>query len=241
MWPVRPRADLLVGRVRREAARVADRGRVDAVGLPEDALRAPEAAHPDDELLHPVGERRLRAACRAPRAARGPASARRARAAPPRPSPRACSSGTGTWSQLTHGAQARAPPRRALRRPIPRPPSRPSSGSSPSLRFVQIAKPTRMQRRRGPEDDVDGRVQLLQRRAELVVADPVDRRPRDAAGRVEDEEARPVHPVRRRRGMPRTCAGSRRSAPRTRPCRRGAGRARSRSSAGARARWILWP
>src|SRR5262249_39557434 len=40
-----PGADLLVARVRRVAAGVADSGRVDARRLPEHALRAPEAAH----------------------------------------------------------------------------------------------------------------------------------------------------------------------------------------------------
>src|SRR5439155_16467518 len=52
------RADLLVRRVPREAAGIADRRRVDAGRLPEDALRTPEAAHPDDRLLEPVRERR---------------------------------------------------------------------------------------------------------------------------------------------------------------------------------------
>src|SRR5215211_271867 len=54
----RAAADLLVRRVRRVAARVAHRGRVDAVELPEQALSAPEAAHADDELLHLLGKRR---------------------------------------------------------------------------------------------------------------------------------------------------------------------------------------
>ena len=40
-------AGLLVGRVRRRAAGIADRGYIDAfAGLPEFALPAPEAAHP---------------------------------------------------------------------------------------------------------------------------------------------------------------------------------------------------
>src|SRR5215218_286532 len=43
----------------RVPARVADRGRVDAFELPEQPLGAPEAAHPDHELLHLLGERRL--------------------------------------------------------------------------------------------------------------------------------------------------------------------------------------
>src|SRR5207244_10362928 len=54
----RARADLLVGRVLRVAAGVADRGRVDAAGLPELALRAPEAAHAEDRRLDPFRERR---------------------------------------------------------------------------------------------------------------------------------------------------------------------------------------
>ena len=54
----RAAADLLVRRVRRVAARVAGCGRVDAVELPEQALGAPKAAEPDDELLHLLGERR---------------------------------------------------------------------------------------------------------------------------------------------------------------------------------------
>src|SRR4051795_13158793 len=52
------RADLLVGRVRRRAARVADGRRVHARGLPEDPLGAPEAAHAELRALEPVGERR---------------------------------------------------------------------------------------------------------------------------------------------------------------------------------------
>src|SRR5204862_1398277 len=52
-------ADLLVGRVRREAAGVADGRGVDARRLPEDALGAPETAHADHYLLEPFGERRL--------------------------------------------------------------------------------------------------------------------------------------------------------------------------------------
>ena len=48
----RAAADLLVGRVRRVAAGVADGGRVDAVELPEQPLGAPEAAHADDQRLH---------------------------------------------------------------------------------------------------------------------------------------------------------------------------------------------
>src|SRR3954451_1560148 len=52
-------AGLFVGRVGRVAARVADRGRVDALGLPEHALRAPEAAHADDGGLQVLRERRL--------------------------------------------------------------------------------------------------------------------------------------------------------------------------------------
>src|SRR4051812_42383704 len=57
---VRPAgADLLVGRIRRLAARVADRRGVDAGRLPEDPLRAPEAAEPELDLLEAVGERRV--------------------------------------------------------------------------------------------------------------------------------------------------------------------------------------
>ncbi len=54
-----PAADLLVGGVRRVAARVADGGGEHARRLPEDALGAPEAAHADDQLLGVVGEGRL--------------------------------------------------------------------------------------------------------------------------------------------------------------------------------------
>src|SRR5262249_57496928 len=53
-----PRADLLVGRVRRVAARVADGSRVDAGCLPEDALRTPEAAHAENRRLEAVREGR---------------------------------------------------------------------------------------------------------------------------------------------------------------------------------------
>ena len=52
-------ADLLVGGVRGGAARVADRGRVDAVGFPEDLLGAPEAAHAEDRRADTLGEGRL--------------------------------------------------------------------------------------------------------------------------------------------------------------------------------------
>src|SRR3954447_20367260 len=51
-------ADFLVRRVRGVAARVAGRGRVDAGRLPEDPLRAPEAAHAEHRLLETVRERR---------------------------------------------------------------------------------------------------------------------------------------------------------------------------------------
>ena len=53
------RAHLFVRRVRRDAARVADRGRVDAGRGPELPLRAPEAAHAEHDLLETLGERRL--------------------------------------------------------------------------------------------------------------------------------------------------------------------------------------
>ena len=59
MWPVRAAADLLVGRVRRVAAGVADRGRVDAGQLPEEPLGAPEAAHARRRRLESLRERRL--------------------------------------------------------------------------------------------------------------------------------------------------------------------------------------
>ena len=49
-------AHLLVGGVGGEAAGVADRGRVHAVGLPELALRAPEAAHAEHRHLVALGE-----------------------------------------------------------------------------------------------------------------------------------------------------------------------------------------
>src|SRR4029079_1154242 len=51
-------ARLLVRRILRVAAGVADGSRVDARGAPEDALGAPETAHADDRLLEPLGERR---------------------------------------------------------------------------------------------------------------------------------------------------------------------------------------
>ena len=51
-------ADLLVGGVGREAAGVADGGGPDALGLPELALRAPEAAHAEHGLLEALGEGR---------------------------------------------------------------------------------------------------------------------------------------------------------------------------------------
>src|SRR5215212_10578747 len=50
-------AHLLVGRVRREAPRVADRRRVDAVDLPELTLCTPEAAEAEDRGAHTLGER----------------------------------------------------------------------------------------------------------------------------------------------------------------------------------------
>src|SRR4051794_3353586 len=53
-----PRADLLIARVGRRAARVADRGGPHARRLPEDALGAPEAAHAELGALQAVGERR---------------------------------------------------------------------------------------------------------------------------------------------------------------------------------------
>src|SRR5207249_1476442 len=46
------------------------------------------------------------------------------------------------------------------------------------------------------ERDVDRRAQPPQRAAEHVVRDSEDRRPDDRAGGVEDEKARPLHPVR---------------------------------------------
>ena len=49
------RADLVVGRVRGEAARVADGGRDDARRLPEGLLGAPEAAESEDGDLRAVG------------------------------------------------------------------------------------------------------------------------------------------------------------------------------------------
>ena len=53
------RAHLLVGWVRGGPARVPNRGRVYAGGLPELPLRTPEATHADDEGLRACGERRL--------------------------------------------------------------------------------------------------------------------------------------------------------------------------------------
>src|SRR5215218_2148235 len=55
----RSAADLLVGGVRRVAAGVADRRRVHAGELPEQALGAPEAPHADDQRLETVREGRL--------------------------------------------------------------------------------------------------------------------------------------------------------------------------------------
>ncbi len=52
------RAHLLVGRIRREAAGVADRRRVDAVHIPEFPLRTPETTHPEYRQLQPLRERR---------------------------------------------------------------------------------------------------------------------------------------------------------------------------------------
>ena len=51
-------ADLLVGGVRRVAAGVADRRGPDALGLPEQTLGAPEAAHAEHGLLEALGEGR---------------------------------------------------------------------------------------------------------------------------------------------------------------------------------------
>ena len=60
-----PAADLLVGGVRRVAAGVADRRRVDARRLPEAALGAPEAAQPEDRASRRPRGTAARAACRA--------------------------------------------------------------------------------------------------------------------------------------------------------------------------------
>src|SRR5437763_6710757 len=54
----RPRADFRVGRVRREAARIPDRGRIDDGELPEEPFRAPEAAHSKDGLVQSHRKRR---------------------------------------------------------------------------------------------------------------------------------------------------------------------------------------
>src|SRR5919199_260414 len=51
--------NLLVGRVRCEAPRVADRRRIDAVDLPELALGPPEAAEAEDRGAHTLGKRWL--------------------------------------------------------------------------------------------------------------------------------------------------------------------------------------
>src|SRR5215217_60656 len=53
-------ANLLVGRVRREAPRVADRRRVDAVDLPELTLGPPEAAEAEDRGARTLGKGRLK-------------------------------------------------------------------------------------------------------------------------------------------------------------------------------------
>src|SRR5215207_1178136 len=53
-------AHLLVGRVRREAPRVADRRRVDAVDLPELTLGPPEAAEAEDRGARTLGKGRLK-------------------------------------------------------------------------------------------------------------------------------------------------------------------------------------
>src|ERR687893_682671 len=49
-------ADLLVGRIRRVASRVADRRRVNTVDLPEDTLGTPEAAETEDRGAHTSGK-----------------------------------------------------------------------------------------------------------------------------------------------------------------------------------------
>src|ERR1043165_7529868 len=54
-----PAANFLVGWILRLPAGVADRRRVHAGQLPEEALRAPEAAQAEDRLLHAFRERRL--------------------------------------------------------------------------------------------------------------------------------------------------------------------------------------
>ena len=53
-------ADVLIGRIARRPAGVADGGHIDPVaGLPEFALRAPEAAHAEEDLLGPDWKRRI--------------------------------------------------------------------------------------------------------------------------------------------------------------------------------------
>ena len=52
-------AHLLVGGVRGKAAGIAHRGAEHALGLPEAFLGAPEAAHAEQGLAHPIRERRL--------------------------------------------------------------------------------------------------------------------------------------------------------------------------------------
>ena len=70
-------AHLLVRRVGGEAAHVAGGGRHDPGQLPEDALRAPEAAHRDVEHPGALGPGAVAGGCRAPRAWWGcPAAAR---------------------------------------------------------------------------------------------------------------------------------------------------------------------
>src|SRR5256885_6486658 len=51
-------AHLFVGGIRREPARVSDGSRIYALGFPELALGAPEAAHAERHFLHSIGERR---------------------------------------------------------------------------------------------------------------------------------------------------------------------------------------
>src|SRR5262249_27885286 len=53
--PGKPRANFLVGRVRRKAPGITDRGHMHARDLPELPLCAPEAAEPEQRLLRALG------------------------------------------------------------------------------------------------------------------------------------------------------------------------------------------
>ena len=68
--PGHPGADLLVGRVGGDPVLVSDRGRVDTVEPPEQALGAPEAAHREVSDLDAIGKGRLERRAEHPMGAR---------------------------------------------------------------------------------------------------------------------------------------------------------------------------